>query len=122
MEQDFVDATLELLDEENRAADLVLWVGTVVVDALKREGAITLFVQDETNNHSLPIHMRKRFIRIAPLTQVHIDAAALTDTEPYKVKKYVRPIRASGRPQFVARRGGELWEVELERDEGSEAD
>lgn len=109
-----VDATLELLDRKESALDLVAWVGSLVTSLLLSDGIVTLFIQDERDNEGLEPSQRKRFIRLAPLTQVYLDAQALTDTAPYRIKRYVRPIRTTGRPQFVARKEGELWEVELE--------
>jgi len=122
-QQESADATIELLDSNKTAGDLVVWLGSLAASMLMKDGVVTLFVQDERENPALPPDQRKRFIRWAPPTLVDIDSRALTESQDsrYRIKRFVRPIRTTGRPQFVARKDGELWEVELEPIEGGES-
>ena len=61
---------------------------------------------------------------IANPTKVYLDAGAIiTDDMPLGVEpkfKYVRPILATGRPQYVAWRDSELWEIEFTDEEPEE--
>jgi len=87
--------------------DAVYFIGLMAAKSLMTFGQITLVMgASET-------------VCVANPTQVYLDAGAIIDDEglsevpPFK---WVRPILSSGRPQYVAWRDGELWEIEFEDD------
>lgn len=97
----------EITKQDLLRDDAVFFIGLMAAKSLMTFGQITLVMgASET-------------VCVANPTQVYLDAGAILDDEdltelpPYK---WVRPILASGRPQYVAWRDGELWEIEFEDD------
>jgi hypothetical protein len=91
--------------------DARYFIGLMAAQSLRLIGQITFFLSaDQKVAMANPAHVfldEKAFI--------HDDV----EERPYK---YVRPILGSGRPQAVAWRDGELWEIEFLDEEPEEAD
>ena len=85
--------------------DAVYFIGLMAAKGLAAFGQVTLIMGADDK------------VCIANPTQVYLDAGAIIadDMDPSLVPKYkwVRPILGSGRPQYVAYRDGELWEIEF---------
>jgi len=110
------EAALPPLREIGRADlmrdDAVYFIGLMAVKGLAAFGHVTLIMGEDDK------------VCIANPTKVYLDAcAAIADDTPDEDLKfkYVRPILPTGRPQYVAWREGELWEIEF-IDEESEED
>jgi hypothetical protein len=97
------------LEEINRddllRDDAVYFIGLMAAKGLMAFGQVTFLMSADDK------------VCLANPTQVYFDvgAAIVDDMDPSLVPKYkwVRPILGSGRPQYVAYRDGELWEIEF---------
>lgn len=93
--------------------DAVYFIGLMAVKGLAAFGHATLIMGADDK------------VCIADPTKVYLDAAtAIADDTPDEELKfrYVRPILPTGRPQFVAWRDSELWEIEFTDEDESEED
>jgi hypothetical protein len=85
--------------------DAVYFIGLMAAKGLAAFGQVTLIMGSDDK------------VCIANPTQVYLDVGAVIndDSDPALLPKFkwVRPILGSGRPQYVAYRDGELWEIEF---------
>lgn len=83
--------------------DAVITIGAIAAKHLRRLGVVTMVIdQDEE-------------VRVANPLFVYIDEQAFNRAEMNEELRYIRPIVSDGKPQLVAFKGDELWEVEVRR-------
>jgi hypothetical protein len=84
-----------------RRQDAIYFIGLLAATALEKVGQVTLLIN------------AKDRVAIANPLHVYLDAQAMADEEDGIVPPfhYVRPILGEGRPQAVAFKDGELWEI-----------
>ena len=100
----------EQLSEISRAdlkrQDAIYFLGLMAAKGLETLGQVTFMMSEDDK------------VAVANPTLVYLDAkAVVTDSSPSQEVppfRWVRPILGQGRPQYVAWRNGELWEIEFE--------
>jgi hypothetical protein len=100
----------EISRQDLRRQDAIYFLGLMVSKALESFGQVTLMMsQDDKVAVANPVH-------------VYLDAkAVITDMgDPLPPFHWVRPVLGHGRPQYVAWKNGELWEISFNEPEQSD--
>lgn len=95
-----------------RREDAIYFIGLLAVAGLEKLGQVTLVINSKDR------------VAIANPAHVLLAAQALADDEDGIIPpfRYVRPILGQGRPQAVALRDGEWWEIEFEEQQADETE
>jgi hypothetical protein len=97
------DADIELLKSHLSNPGTHLWLGGLVCKQLQAMGTITLFLSEDDGK-----------VRIANPLHVYLGSQAMIDEDsddrPFR---WLRPVVGEAKPQFVAWRNGDLWEIEF---------
>jgi len=90
--------------EELRRRDVIFHLGELVAAGLTSVGQITMFKNPDGN------------VVIANPVHVYMAAGAVLEDEGDDIPpfRWVRPILTSGRPQYAAWKGDQLWEIEFD--------
>lgn len=97
---------VEIGRDELLRDDAVYFLGMMAARELRAFGQITMMMGADDK------------VCVANPTLVYLDANAIVNEDmPERPDfRWVRPILGSGRPQFVAWKDGELWEIEFKDD------
>lgn len=91
------DITLDNID----SPEAQIWLGLLTADQLKAMGSVTLFVAEDGG------------IRAANPLHVYLDGPEVYEGLPSNRYRWLRPIVGEMKPQYVAWRDGQLWEIEF---------
>lgn len=94
--------------EELKRLDVLVELGKVAAAALASNGIVVFYRHPDGT------------ICIADPTKVYLDVGAIASLDEAKQQprfKWIRPIVGVEKPTYVAWRGSELWEIELEGDQ-----
>lgn len=92
--------------EDLRREDAIWFLGTMAAKGLEAFGQVNMVISGSGK------------VSIANPVHVYFDTSAWIDEDIDSLPpfKWVRPILGQGKPQYVAWRDGELWEIEFEEE------
>lgn len=97
--------TSEITRDNLMSDEAILYLGAVVAKSLELFGQVNLLLSGSGS------------VAIANPVHVYFSVDAYTDEDVHEAPpyKWVRPVLGQGKPQFVAWRNGELWEIEFSK-------
>ena len=95
------DLLAGLSKEDLRQKANLLHLGELCAAALASQGQIHLFLHEDGT------------LRIANPLHVYLDAAALSEDGHQPKFRWRRPVLGADKPQYVAWRDSQLWEIEI---------
>lgn len=106
-----VEPLTEISRPDLQRQDAIYFLGLMAARSLETLGQVTFLMSQDDK------------VAIANPTHVYLDAKAVVTDDPSGKSppfRWVRPILGQGRPQYVAWKNGELWEIEFEEPYESE--
>ena len=100
----------EITRDNLMSDEAIMFLGAMAARSLELFGQVTFLMSGSGS------------VSVANPVHVYLDTSAWVDddrTDPPRYH-YVRPVLGQGKPQYVAWRNGELWEIEFE-DESQQA-
>lgn len=91
----------DLLREDEEGGRIAAWFTQLAGLCLRGAGSVTFILDDDQN------------VRWANPVHVYLDENAVLEETPGRAYRWLRPIVGEGKPQYVAWRNGQLWEIEF---------
>lgn len=94
----------EITRDNLMSDEAILFLGAMAAKSLELFGQVTFLMSGSGG------------VSVANPVHVYLDTSAWLDDDAHKLPRYryVRPVLGQGKPQFVAWKNGELWEIEFE--------
>jgi hypothetical protein len=94
----------EITRDNLMSDEAILFLGAMAAKSLELFGQVTFLMSGSGG------------VAVANPVHVYLDTSAWLDDDARALPKYryVRPVLGQGKPQYVAWKNGELWEIEFE--------